>query len=327
MKTVWTNPHDNVTLNSPRAIRYAFVAPVALPARIRAIPTAASRATPVNRMMTSVSRRLGSSLLARLSHSSASRSPTAHQTQVMRRRELPSQPMSVAACQNVKKDTTTPATIPSDAESATRTPARGSRHRQDGSVWELTRENYRETAPVRCGPEVTSTKNLGRHWHATQGCSGGAGSPALGFAVLCGQGAADKALLATASLKQTLRCWSEGLLTTVGKCAAFQGTGSCSGSQLRSRKVEEGWHCTGPLLFCPGPAPRDEGNGCSGASRDTWSPKDVLQVLSHCPRHSDQAPRCKREPAPLSFACPRLSGIVRFRVLALFDPSHPLAWA
>src|SRR6202050_4235327 len=259
MKTVWTNPHDNVTLNSPRAIRYAFVAPVALPARIRAIPTAASRATPVNRMMTSVSRRLGSSLLARLSHSSASRSPTAHQTQVMRRRELPSQPMSVAACQNVKKDTTTPATIPSDAESATRTPARGSRHRQDGSVWELTRENYRETAPVRCGPEVTSTKNLGRHWHATQGCSGGAGSPALGFAVLCGQGAAGKAL--------------------------------------------------------------------GGASRDTCSTRDVLQVLSHCPRHSDQAPGCKREPAPLSFACPRLSGIVRFRVLALFDPSHPLAWA
>ena len=80
------------------------MAPVALPARIRASPTAASRATPADSTMSSVSRMLGSSRLAWLSHCSASRCPTAHQIQVMRKSEPTSQPISVAACQNVKKD-------------------------------------------------------------------------------------------------------------------------------------------------------------------------------------------------------------------------------
>jgi hypothetical protein len=48
--------------------------------------------------------------------------------------------MSVAACQNVKKDTKTPAAVPSDAANVTRTLARGSLIRRDGSGEELIEE-------------------------------------------------------------------------------------------------------------------------------------------------------------------------------------------
>src|SRR5580698_11323447 len=45
--------------------------------------------------------------------------------------------MSVAACQNVKNDTTSPPTIPTKAAMPTRTLARGSRQPQSGSTFGL----------------------------------------------------------------------------------------------------------------------------------------------------------------------------------------------
>ncbi len=91
------------------------------------------RATPVDKTMSLLSRILRPPLLAYLTLLGIE-IPNGRPDPCDHEEKPTSQPMSVAACQKVKTNATTPATMPSNAATPTRTPAPGCRLRKGESV-------------------------------------------------------------------------------------------------------------------------------------------------------------------------------------------------